>query len=43
MTISEKEFDSMVYNCLIEELEDVGKTYTEASQKVREYIEQENL
>lgn len=43
MTIGEKEIESMVFHALLEELEDISTTCGEAVQRIKEYMEQENL
>lgn len=42
MTIGEKEIERIVYQCLIEELEDIGTVFTESAQRIKEFVAQEN-
>lgn len=42
MIIGEKEIEKIVYQCFIEELEDIGTVFTESVQRVKEFVAQEN-
>lgn len=42
MTIGEKELEKIVYQCYIEELEDISTTCGNAAQRIKEFVAQEN-